>query len=92
MTEETRMTKETHMADLSSYPDPSDDTGAGSDHGSAPSTPRWVKVFGIIALVLVLLVVIMLISGHGPGHHMSSAGLGALTPPFSVTVHGVHQP
>ncbi|OLO27023.1 hypothetical protein BTR23_21035 [Alkalihalophilus pseudofirmus] len=38
------------------------------------STPRWVKVFGIIAIVLVLLVVIiMVISGgeHGPGRHLS---------------------
>ena len=35
-------------------------------------TPRWVKVFGIIALVLVVLVAVMLIAGrggHGPGRH-----------------------
>ena len=35
-------------------------------------TPRWVKVFGIIALVLLVLVVVMLITGrggHGPGRH-----------------------
>lgn len=35
-------------------------------------TPRWVKVFGIIALVLVVLVVVMVIAGrggHGPGRH-----------------------
>ncbi len=40
--------------------------------GAAHSTPLWVKVFGIIALVLVLLVGIMLLSGgeHGPGRHM----------------------
>jgi len=34
--------------------------------------PRWVKVFGIIALVVVLLVVVLLLtggSGHGPGRH-----------------------
>jgi hypothetical protein len=40
-----------------------------------PSTPRWVKISGIIAIVLILLVVIiMFISGgnHGPGRH----GLG----------------
>jgi len=35
-------------------------------------TPRWVKVFGIIAIILVLLVVVMLLIGggsHGPGMH-----------------------
>ena len=41
---------------------------------SYPGTPRWVKVSGIIAIVLVLMVVIMLLSGHGPGRHTSSAG------------------
>ena len=48
------------------------------DRGSPPSTPRWVKVFGIIALALVLLLGIMLLSGgeHGPGRHI---------PPVSVT-------
>jgi len=49
------------------------------DHGSTTGTPRWVKVFGIIVLVLVLLVVIMMIFGsgeHGPGRHFpSSSGI-----------------
>jgi hypothetical protein len=31
--------------------------------------PRWVKVFGIVAVVVVLLVVIMLLAGHGPDRH-----------------------
>ena len=78
------------MTDRSPYPDTSDDTGVGPDRGSPPSTPRWVKVFGIIALVVVLLVAIMLISGHGPGRHMHGAGLGGYTPPSSVTAQGVH--
>lgn len=84
------MTEETHMADLSPYSNTSDDTGVGPDRGSPPSTPRWVKVFGIITLVLVLLVAIMLISGHGPGRHMHGADLGGYTPPSSVTAQGVH--
>ena len=45
------------------------------DRGSNTRTPRWVKVFGIVALVLVLLVVIMMFIGggnHGPGRHMPS--------------------
>jgi hypothetical protein len=50
-----------HMANPLRYPD----TG----------TPRWVKVFGIIALVLVVLVVILHLTGLGftgsgfVGHH-----------------------
>ena len=40
-----------------------------------PGTPRWVKVFGIVAIVLVLLFGgLMLLSGsnHGPGRHTPS--------------------
>jgi hypothetical protein len=51
-----------------------------------PGTPRWVKVFGIIALVVVLLFVILLFTRgphRGPGDH---------TRPSSVTEHGVQQP
>ena len=33
------------------------------------STPRWVKVFGIIALALVLVLVILHASGHSLGGH-----------------------
>jgi hypothetical protein len=37
-------------------------------------TPRWVKVFGIIAVVVVVLVVVLLVTGrggsHGPGRHL----------------------
>jgi hypothetical protein len=39
------------------------------------STPRWVKVFGIIALVVALLFVILMFTrgpggrGHGPARH-----------------------
>jgi hypothetical protein len=45
-----------------------------------------VYIFGIIALVLVLLVIIMMITGggdHGPDRH---------TLPSSVTEQGVQQP
>ncbi len=39
-------------------------------------TPRWVKVFGIVGLVLVLLVVAALLIGgkHGPGRHTGGVG------------------
>jgi hypothetical protein len=39
-----------------------------------PGTPRWVKVLGIIAIVLALLVVTVIVTGvggpHGPGRHL----------------------
>ena len=43
------------------------------------ATPRWVKVFGVIALVVILLFVVLLLAGgpHGPGRHMP----GGDTPP-----------
>ncbi|MCM3444163.1 hypothetical protein AB3Z07_26955 (plasmid) [Metabacillus halosaccharovorans] len=38
-----------------------------------PSTPRWVKISGIIAIIIILLVVILMFIGggnHGPGRHL----------------------
>ena len=52
-----------------------------------PGTPRWVKVFGIIVIVLVLLFGgLMLFGGgeHGPGRHTPSADAGDQLPPSSV--------
>ena len=52
-----------------------------------PGTPRWVKVLGIIVIVVVLLgVAVMFISGgeHGPGRHTSSGGTGGQVSPSSV--------
>jgi hypothetical protein len=38
-------------------------------------TPRWVKVFGLIALVLVVLFVVLLLTGgHGPSRHSVDGG------------------
>ncbi len=52
------------MAELTSYPDSNRDTGPDTDN-----TPRWVKVFGIIAIILVLLFVVLHLTGHGLGGH-----------------------
>jgi hypothetical protein len=45
-----------------------------------PGTPRWVKVFGIVILILILLVAIAFITGlggeHGPGRHLPSGDTG----------------
>jgi hypothetical protein len=44
-------------------------THGGPDRGSPPSTPRWVKVFGIIVIVLLLLFVILHLTGNSFGGH-----------------------
>jgi ABC-type transporter Mla subunit MlaD len=49
-----------------------------------PGTPRWVKVFGIIAIVVVLLFVIMLLTGHGPGRHTPSGHASGQVPSSGV--------
>jgi hypothetical protein len=62
--------------------DPSNsDTGVGPDPES-PKIPRWVKVFGIIALVIVVLFVVMLFNGrrHGPARHTPSVDTGSQAP------------
>jgi hypothetical protein len=55
-----------------------------------PGTPRWVKVFALIVLALVVMIGIMLLSEgeHGPDRHIPSADVTALgeadnhTPPI----------
>ena len=76
------------MVDPPPYPN-SSDTGVASDHGSTTGTPRWVKVFGIVVLVLVALVAVMMAAAgvgghHGPGRHMHSGGAGEHTPPAAA--------
>ncbi len=53
------------------------------------STPRWVKVFGIIAVVVGLMLVVMMLSGggggHDPGRHTPSGDARGETPASSHT-------
>ena len=75
------------MADLSPYPDTGDETGAEPDRGSPPGTPLWVRVFGIIALVVILLFVILLSTRgphRGPSRHTGSGGPDGRTVPAVV--------
>lgn len=60
--------------------DTDDDATVGADFGSTTGPPRWVKVFGVIALVVVLLFVIVMLTGGGAGH-----GPARHTPSSSVT-------
>ena len=53
------------MADPPPYRGTGDDTGVRPAADRPPRAPRWVKVFGIIAIVLALLVVILLGSTLG---------------------------
>lgn len=70
------------MADLPPGPDSDVKDAAGAGRARAPGTPRWVQVFGIIALILVLLVAVQLLLGvqHGPGMHAPSSDAGDRTP------------
>lgn len=56
-------------------------------------TPRWVKVVGITALVLALLVAIVLLTGiggeHGPGRHVPSGGATTTLPAIAGENSGV---
>ncbi|MEP6877133.1 MAG: hypothetical protein ABI887_22450 [Burkholderiales bacterium] len=55
------------MADLP--PDRDENTRKRSDFESPASTPRWVKLFGIAAIVVVLLFVALHLTGNSPGGH-----------------------
>jgi hypothetical protein len=80
------------MADPSSSPESNGNTGVGPGRELTPGMPRWVKVFGIVALVLVLLVIIMMFASggsHGPGRHIPFSDASGYIPPIA---HGVQQP
>jgi Na+-transporting methylmalonyl-CoA/oxaloacetate decarboxylase gamma subunit len=54
--------------------------------------PGWVRVFGIVFLILVVLIVVMLAGGHNPARHLPGADMSSHTPPSSMTEHGGHVP
>jgi hypothetical protein len=81
------------MADAPTDRDTDDDTGGATDRRSTAGAPLWVKVSGIIALVVVVVFVVLTLTGrggHGPGRHGLSDERGH-TPPSGVT-HGGQQP
>ena len=73
------------MADRPTSPE----RAGSADGGPTAGPPRWVKVSGIIALALVVLVLIVLLAGgnHGPGRHQSSRGHGGQLPSGAATMH-----
>jgi hypothetical protein len=68
--------------------DPLGPTDGGEDGSDYPGAPRWVKVFGIIIAIPILLFVILMLAGgpgrHGPGRHFGPGDAGESTPPPSV--------
>jgi hypothetical protein len=66
-------------------PSNTNSTPDDTDRGSPPSTPGWVKVFGVIFIGLVLVFVIVHLTGrgHGFGNHTSTS---------TVVEHGTQQP
>ena len=84
------------MADPPAYRR-TDDVGVEPDREAPPSAPRWVKVTGIVAIVLILLVGVLLLlgggaGGHGPGRHTGSADAAGGAPASSATPAGDHVP
>lgn len=51
--------------------DRSSDVRSNSDHGreGPPSTPHWVRVFVTVVIILLALVVMVHLTGHGLGGH-----------------------
>lgn len=78
------------MTNRPPYPDSGEDidTGLAPDRRRTTGAPRWVKVFGIIALGLAVLFVGLKLTGlggdHGPGRHTGGGG----TPSSGVTEDG----
>ncbi|MBJ7596704.1 MAG: hypothetical protein DLM67_23440 [Candidatus Nephthysia bennettiae] len=56
--------------DLDREVPPHTDREPGLDRESSTGTPRWVKVFAVAFVLVVILMVAMIVGGHGPGQHM----------------------
>ena len=64
------------------HPGASENARMEADRESPPSTPRWVKIFGIIAIVLILAFAGLHLTGNAPSHMPGSSG----------TEHGMQAP
>ena len=65
------------------YPDTRSRVRTDLDQDSPPGTPRWVKVSGVVAIVLFLLVAGLHLTGHTPMHGMPMDGM---------PMHGIQVP
>jgi hypothetical protein len=57
---------------MAGNPSPRDRDGDGP-----AGVPRWVKVSGIVGVAVAVLIVVLLLAGHGPARH--TPGLGPAT-------------
>ena len=72
------------------------DDGAPHEGELIVGAPRWVKVFGIIAVILIVLFLVLIFTrgpgGHGPRRHMSSAsGSGIMLASLFDQQYGVFE-
>ncbi len=66
---------------MTDAPPPEDRRGDASRlmrPGQEPTSgmPGWVKAFAVAGVVLVVVLALLLLTGHGPGRHMASADPG----------------
>lgn len=74
------------MDDPAAHADPDDQA---PDRDSRTGTPRWVKAFGIVALALAVVFVVLQLIGiggrHGPSRHGPANETGERSPPPGAT-------
>jgi hypothetical protein len=51
------------------------ETSLMHDRGSTVRAPRWVKAFGIVAILVIALFVILHLAGYGLGGHALHSGV-----------------
>ena len=62
------------MAERSTSGDSFAGGGPRPERGAHASTPRWVKVFAIVSLILFAVVVVLHLTGRQLGGHMPASG------------------
>lgn len=64
------------MSDSPLYRRDADDEAVDAAAPPDSGTPRWVKVAGVIALVILVMLLVALLPGgkHGPGRHVGDTG------------------
>jgi hypothetical protein len=72
---------------MEKLPDVHGDEHTKPDPETIPGTPRWVKVFGFIGLVLIVLLIILHLSGNSP-----FGGHGGHKSPSNVKEQGMNLP
>ncbi|GGQ96981.1 MULTISPECIES: hypothetical protein [Streptomyces] len=72
------------MVDPSQEPGTRDEAADAPGHAASAGMPRWVKLSGLVVLILAVLVAVMLLV-HGPGGHGPGRHFGGQAPLVGVT-------